>query len=140
MTLISLCSGILTFLLCLSHHLITKFNLIVVFFFFVIIISTSIIVIFVNWVRNNSNNNNNNLSMNSGDDEGSRDSWDSLVDQRRRDAVFREVLQSYDQLRTRIGSLTDAKNKILRYLLIRMRAFYYFTDSNRSRVSLNCFI
>lgn len=123
MTLISLCSGILTFLLCLSHHLITKFNLIVVFFFFVIIISTSIIVIFVNWVRNNSNNNNNNLSMNSGDDEGSQDSWDSLVDQRRRDAVFREVLQSYDQLRTRIGSLTDAKNKILRYLLIRSMHF-----------------
>ncbi|ESR56780.1 hypothetical protein CICLE_v10020463mg [Citrus x clementina] len=55
------------------------------------------------------------LSMNSGDDEGSQDSWDSLVDQRRRDAVFREVLQSYDQLRTRIGSLTDAKNKILSY-------------------------
>lgn len=49
----------------------------------------------------------------SGDDEGSRDSRDSQVDQRRRDAVFREVLQSYDQLRTRIGSLTDAKNKIL---------------------------
>lgn len=93
----------------------------------------------MNWVRNNSNNKNN-LSMNSGDDEGSRDSWDSLVDQRRRDAVFREVLQSYDQLRTRIGSLTDANNKILRYLLIRMHAFYYFTDSNRSRVSLNCFI
>lgn len=136
MTLISLCSaGILTFLLCLSHHFITKFNLIVVLLLLLLIFS-----FVVNRVRNNSCDNTNNFSMSGGDDEGSRDSWNSQVDRRRRDAVFREVLQSYNQLRTRIGSLTDAKNKILRYLLIKVHTLYYCTNSNRSQVSLNCFI
>lgn len=42
-------------------------------------------------------------------------SLDFEAEQRRRS--YTQVLHSYDELRTRLGSLSDAKNKILRYLL-----------------------
>lgn len=36
---------------------------------------------------------------------------------RRRNSCYREVLQSYDELRIRSESLKEAKSKILRYLM-----------------------
>lgn len=42
-------------------------------------------------------------------------SLDFEAEQRRRS--YTQVLHSYDELRTRLGSLSEAKNKILRYLL-----------------------
>lgn len=43
-------------------------------------------------------------------------SLDFEADQRRR--RYTQVLLSYDELRTRLGSLREARNKILRYFLI----------------------
>ncbi|KAJ4728439.1 putative p-loop containing nucleoside triphosphate hydrolases superfamily protein [Melia azedarach] len=50
-----------------------------------------------------------------GSDKTSPASRDYEVDQRRKSAVFMQVLQSYDQLSTRIGSLREAKNRISSY-------------------------
>ncbi|KAA8543539.1 hypothetical protein F0562_021715 [Nyssa sinensis] len=52
------------------------------------------------------------------DDVGSRITSDSLdfeADQRRRSSIYREVLQSYDELRRRSENLEEAKSKILSY-------------------------
>lgn len=62
-----------------------------------------------------------------GSDKTSPASRDYEVDQRRKSAVFMQVLQSYDQLSTRIGSLREAKNRISRYsLFICLTNLYVF--------------
>lgn len=52
------------------------------------------------------------------DKMGHRNSSASLdlgSNQRRKDNVYREILQSYDELRIRSRGLEEAKSKILRY-------------------------
>lgn len=41
--------------------------------------------------------------------------WDFEANQRRRASAYREVLQSYDELRIRSENLKELKSKILRY-------------------------
>lgn len=41
--------------------------------------------------------------------------WDFEANQRRRVSAYREVLQSYDELRIRSENLKELKSKILRY-------------------------